>query len=59
MKVEEHECAQLKVEEEFHLALEARQRSDEEEEHTQIEAEEEAHLVGEARLKYEEEEQAC
>ena len=56
-RVEEHNRARMKVEEGVHLALEARQRSEEEEEHTRIEAEEEARLVEEERLKSEEAEE--
>ena len=49
MKVEEHERAQLKVEEGVRLALESRNIVEEEEEqHSQLKAEEEACIVEEA-----------
>ena len=50
---EEHKRAQLKVEVEVRLALEARHIAEEEEEHAWLQAEEEDRLVEEARLKAE------
>ena len=49
MKVEEHKCAQPKVEEEVLLTLEARWQS-EEEEHLRLKAEDEVHIAEEARM---------
>ena len=58
LKVEEHQRAQLKVDEGVHLFLEAIQREEDQKEdhqHARLKAEEEARIFEKSRLKSEEE----